>query len=138
MTELPERPGLQWGALSSMMSQVRGVMRHSDELQKEMTSVTAEAWSDDRMIRAVVGPRGQLVDLEIDPRVYRRPNSSQLAKTIVQTVQRAAEEASRKVKEILDENIPKDLRGGVTGSSRVEQMLRRSDADLLNDKKEQR
>jgi DNA-binding protein YbaB len=52
---------------------------------------------------AVVGPRGQLVELEIDPRVYRRPDSQALAAAIVATATRAGADVDAQVQEILAE-----------------------------------
>src|SRR3954462_3260008 len=48
--------------------------------RQRLLRLTGEAWSDDRTVRAVVGPRGQLVELQIDPRVYRRPDANEVAR----------------------------------------------------------
>ncbi|WP_433215096.1 YbaB/EbfC family nucleoid-associated protein [Dactylosporangium sp. CS-047395] len=66
-------------------------------LQQRLQAITATATSDDGLITAVVGPRGQLVRLDIDPRVYRRPDSRQLAQSITSTIQAAAAEAMAQV-----------------------------------------
>ncbi len=120
------------------MDQTREMMNKTDDLQRQLMAVTGEAWSDDRMIKAVVGPRGQLVELEIDPRIYRKPNSSLLSKTIIDTTQRAAAEASRKAGEIIHNFAPADIRQGTTGGSRIEKLMARSDADLLKGKEDRR
>lgn len=66
-------------------------------LQARLRAVNASVTSDDGMVTATVGPRGQLVSLEIDPRIYRRPDSRLLAQTITQTVQAAAARAQEQV-----------------------------------------
>nr|BFE63219.1 hypothetical protein GCM10020063_077450 [Dactylosporangium thailandense] len=68
-------------------------------LQQKLQSITATAKSDDGFITAVVGPRGQLIRLDIDARVYRRPDSRQLAQSITKTIQAASADAMRQVTE---------------------------------------
>jgi len=80
------------------------------DMQKRMLSVTGTAWSPDRMIKAVVGPRGHLMELEIDPRVLRQPNSKALSASILQTVRAAIEDAGRQSTEVLEDALPSDLR----------------------------
>ncbi|WP_433083599.1 YbaB/EbfC family nucleoid-associated protein [Dactylosporangium sp. CA-052675] len=68
-------------------------------LQQKLQAITATAKSDDGFITAVVGPRGQLIRLDIDARVYRRPDSRQLAQSITKTIQAASADAMRQVTE---------------------------------------
>jgi DNA-binding protein YbaB len=100
------------------------------ESQRRILQIKGEAWSDDRMIKAVVGPRGQLVDLEIDPRVYRNPNSKALAASILATVRSAVDDAMRQGREVRDELVPKDLRGLTEGGRGNPDLLKLHDADL--------
>jgi DNA-binding protein YbaB len=67
------------------------------EMQRKLRAVTASVTSDDGMVTATVGPRGQLQSLELDPRIYRRPDAKQLAATIARTVQAAAARAQDQV-----------------------------------------
>lgn len=62
--------------------------------------------SRDGLITATVGARGDLVRLDIDPRVYRRPDSRELADCITQTIHRAAARAQEKVIELFAPLIP--------------------------------
>jgi DNA-binding protein YbaB len=64
--------------------------------------------SDDGLVTVTVGARGELVQLDIDPRVYRRPDSRQLADTIVATVRRAAAQAQERVLEIFEPIVPRE------------------------------
>src|SRR5215475_488654 len=68
-----DRPN--WSAIGDMIGELRRAMGGLNESQREMLKVTGSGWSPDRTIKAVVGPRGQLLELEIDPRVFRKPNS---------------------------------------------------------------
>jgi DNA-binding protein YbaB len=120
-------------ALLNIAQELEKTVDNMAEVQKQILGVTGVAWSDDRMVKALVGPRGQLVDLEIDPRVYRRPNSKALAASIVATVRAAAEQAAAKTQSIMDENMPmvKDLiRPGLIDGVDMRQLINSSDADL--------
>ncbi|MFI5906772.1 YbaB/EbfC family nucleoid-associated protein [Dactylosporangium sp. NPDC051541] len=66
-------------------------------LQQKLQTITATAKSDDGFITAVVGPRGQLIRLDIDARVYRRPDSRQLAQSITKAIQAASADAMQQV-----------------------------------------
>jgi DNA-binding protein YbaB len=123
-----ERPN--WNALSDMIGDLRRVTAGIPDMQQRMLSITGTAWSDDRMIKAVVGPRGHLLELDIDPRVYRKPNSKALAADIVATVRRAIEEATRQTREILDEGLPSDMRVGLGGGPDIGKLVHGHDADV--------
>jgi DNA-binding protein YbaB len=77
--------------------------------RERMMSVTGVSWSDDRMVKVVVGPRGQLVDLEIDPRVFRNPNAAELSAKILGTAQEAVRKVSDQMQEIMTEQLPPDM-----------------------------
>jgi DNA-binding protein YbaB len=123
-----QRP--DWAALGGMVDDLTKALRNAEQTQRRVFEVTGTAWSDDRLIKAVVGPRGQLIDLDIDPRIYRRPNSRALAMTIVATVRAATDEAMAKTQQILDEQLPADLRVGKIGSLDLGRLARTHDADL--------
>jgi DNA-binding protein YbaB len=74
-----------------------------------MMSVTGVSWSDDRMVKVVVGPRGQLVDLEIDPRVFRRPDAAELRAKILGAANDAVRKVTEQVQEIMSEQLPPDM-----------------------------
>jgi DNA-binding protein YbaB len=107
MADVTGRP--DWGVLRNMMSDLRKATSQLPELQQRMLAVTGTAWSPDGMIKAVVGPRGHLLDLDIDPRVLRQPNSKALSASIVQTVRAAVEDAGRQSNDLLSGTLPGDL-----------------------------
>jgi DNA-binding protein YbaB len=127
----PQRPN--WGAVESMIGDLRRSIGNIGTVQRRLMQVTGEAWSDDRLIKAVVGPRGQLLDLEIDPRIYRTPNSKALAASIIATVRAAVENVLREGSEILDENLPKDSSFGLDIESPTMRMARQHDADVIRE-----
>ena len=124
-----ERP--DWSALRGMVGDIRRTIDNIDGVQKQMLKITGVAWSDDSLIKAVVGPRGQLIELEIDPRVYRKPNSSALAAAIVATVRLAVADAARKSREIIEQNVPSDLRVSQVGGVDFTKLMNSHDADLV-------
>jgi DNA-binding protein YbaB len=99
------------------------------ELQQKLRQITATAKSDDGYVKATVGPRGQLVRLELDPRIYRRPDSKQLAATITQTINRATADAMAQVSEACKPYLPEEeLQAHLQFD--VDGMRRRLDSEL--------
>lgn len=114
-----------------MIEDLRRSIDNVGALQRQMMRVTGTAWSPDRLIKAVVGPRGQLLELEIDPRVYRTPNSKALAASIVATVRAAVDQVIADGAELLDQAMPREL--GLDSASPLVRMARRHDADVVKE-----
>ncbi|MFI6761334.1 YbaB/EbfC family nucleoid-associated protein [Micromonospora sp. NPDC050417] len=121
-----ERP--QWSAISGIIGDLQRTLDDAAQTRQQVMEITGTAWSDDRMIKAVVGPRGQLVELEIDPRVYRTPNSKALSASILATVRAAVEDANRKTREVMERVMPKTA--GFLGKTDFDVMMDNHDADL--------
>jgi len=126
MADIPGRP--DWGVLRGMLADLRTATDDLPNLQKRMLAVTGTAWSSDGMIKAVVGPRGHLMELDIDPRVLRQPNSKALSASIVRTVRAAIEDAGRQSQELLSGSLPGDLRS--LGEINMETFVGSHDADV--------
>lgn len=88
------------------MAQFERMRAGHDKLQQQLRAVTGTATSPDGHVTATVGPRGQLVRLELDPRIYRRPDSHELASTITKTVQEAAARAVAEMERLCQPFIP--------------------------------
>jgi DNA-binding protein YbaB len=71
------------------------------DLRQRLLAVTASATSDDGLVTVRVGPQGRVLRIDLDPRIYRRPDSRRLAETITATIQRAADEAAERLREVL-------------------------------------
>lgn len=123
-----ERP--QWSAIRGVIDDLKQTMSRVDDIRREVIEVTGTAWSDDRLIKAVVGPRGQLVELEIDPRVFRNPNSKALSAAILATVRAAVTDANEKTREIMSRAMPKDRGLDLMGKTDIDVMLEKHDAEL--------
>jgi DNA-binding protein YbaB len=95
-------------------------------LHEQGRAVQVTEKSPDGLVVATVGARGEFISLDIDPRVFRRPDSRLLADTIVETVNKAARKAQEKVVEIFEPLIPADqMRAHLDGDveSVLEQMV---------------
>lgn len=108
-----DRP--DFSAVSSMAKDLSAAIGNVEQAQRDALSVTGTAWSKDGLVKAVVGPRGHLIELDLDPRVYRTPNSKALSATILATVRAATDDALTKTGEILDRTVPADLRARAAG-----------------------
>jgi DNA-binding protein YbaB len=125
-----------------MLAQLKKATESLPKTRERMMSVSGVAWSPDRMVKVVVGPRGQLVDLEIDPRVFRRPDAAQLRATILDASSAAVRDVGGQMKELMEEQIPPEfveLRNQMlperAGSMDTPQ---RTDAEIYAERKEQR
>ena len=123
-----DRP--DWGVLRSMVDDLQRARQNMGETHRKMLAVRGEARSKDRLIRAVVGPRGQLIDLELDPRVLRNPDSKALAAAILDTVRDAVDDTQRQARELRDELLPKDLRAVSEQLKSGPDLFTTQDADL--------
>ncbi|EME58531.1 hypothetical protein H074_18168 [Amycolatopsis decaplanina DSM 44594] len=65
-------------------------------MQERMAGIRATADSEDGLISVTVGGAGELIELWLDPRVYRTLDSAALAESITATVHRAAAESQEK------------------------------------------
>lgn len=82
-----------------LMGELNRLRTGMGDLQQRLRQITATTTSPDGLVKAVVGPRGDLIRLEIDPRIYRKPDSKQLATTITETIHQAAADAAAQVTE---------------------------------------
>lgn len=128
MADVPGRP--DWGVLRTMLGDLKKATADLPDLQQRMLSVTGTGWSPDGLIKAVVGPRGHLLELDIDPRVLRQPNSKALSAAIVATVRSAVEDAGKQSAEMVGGTLPADFRAG-GGPLDMPAFVRSHDADVL-------
>ncbi|WP_236795746.1 YbaB/EbfC family nucleoid-associated protein [Amycolatopsis sp. GM8] len=75
-------------------------------VQQELSAVTASASDPDRVITAIVGPRGTLTKLDISDEAYRRYRPAQLAEQIVRVTAAATVRALGDAAEIMAPALP--------------------------------
>jgi DNA-binding protein YbaB len=123
-----DRPEL--AGMVEIFDDLKRRMAEFGDVQRRMLRLTGTAVSDDGMIRVLVGPRGQLLELDIDPRVLRRPDSRALAATIVATTRLAVADVSGQVRAITEESLPSDMRFGSVGDLDIGKLMFADDAEL--------
>ncbi|MCP2323138.1 DNA-binding protein YbaB [Hamadaea flava] len=64
-------------------------------VQRDLAGIRATYDSPDGLVSATVGGAGELIELWLDPRVFRNPDSVLLARTVTETIHGAAELAQR-------------------------------------------
>jgi DNA-binding protein YbaB len=67
----------------------------------EKVRVTTD--SADGLVTVVVGGRGEVLELELDPRIYHAQDARALAAKILETIQAACEEAAHESVKVLDD-----------------------------------
>ncbi|PRZ41762.1 DNA-binding protein YbaB [Antricoccus suffuscus] len=106
---------------SSDLPDVAGVKAYAEQLQSSFEKMLVEGpkvaaaaravsitkKSKDGLITVTVSARGELEKLELDPRIYRRPDSRELAESIVEVTQAAIAEAKEAVIEIFEKIAPR-------------------------------
>lgn len=85
-------------------------------IQRELAEVVEVAESDDGLIAVTVNARGDLLDLALDPRLYREPDSRALSEAIARTYQAARAAADARAFELTMRQL--DLTGSGTGPRR--------------------
>jgi len=102
-------------------------------VQTRLTDVRVTETSDDGLVSATVGGRGELLDLDLDPRIYRTPDSRALATAITTTIRRARTEAADRAAALTRRSL---ARGGRLAEGEPGEdpafgpLLRRLDRDL--------
>ncbi|MET7282303.1 YbaB/EbfC family nucleoid-associated protein [Kribbella sp. NPDC005582] len=88
------------------LGQLEDLERETRRLRSAVTSTTGFAESSDGLIEATVGVYGELVELVIDPLVFRFQDAEALAKEIRGAVNRAQDEAQQKIRREVVEYLP--------------------------------
>ncbi len=125
--------------LQGLMDELDRAMKNIPEIHRRLMELTGVAWSGDGMVKATVGPRGQLLDLEIDPRVFRRPDAAALKASIMGAVTAAIQQVNEQSREIVLGQVPPELaelraQFRPEGDDPIAQMLL-TDADLLAERR---
>jgi hypothetical protein len=122
-------------AMRGIMDDLDKMMEDLPDTQQRLMSLTGSAWSDDGMVKAEVGPRGQLIDLEIDPRVFRRPDAQGLRESILAAVNAAIRQVTAQTHEIMFGQVPPEMaelraQFQPDGDDPIAKMLR-TDAEII-------
>ncbi|GGO18045.1 hypothetical protein GCM10010116_36390 [Microbispora rosea subsp. aerata] len=103
------------------------LQEEASALHEKARAVRVTEKSRDGLVAATVGANGELIKLDLDPRIYRRQDARALADTITRTIQAAVAKAQDRVVEIFAPIIPHDqMRAHIEGDldAVLEQMSR--------------
>ncbi|MET9342335.1 YbaB/EbfC family nucleoid-associated protein [Nonomuraea sp. NPDC003804] len=90
------------GEINQQMARIR-------EAYGELSDLEHTARSADGLVSVTVGRHGQMLDLELNPRVYRTLSPSQLADAIMHEVDKATAAVSEQSKELLEPLMPESV-----------------------------
>lgn len=76
------------------------------EMRRELAEVGATAKRPDGLVTVVVGSQGQVKDIRLDPRVYRKLDSGELAAAIMEMISQATAEVSKQMQTIMTPFVP--------------------------------
>lgn len=105
--ESPDVAGMRAYA-DELRDMFRQIQDAGVELHAQAKAVQVTETSRDGLVSVTVGSRGELVRVDIDPRIYRRPDARHLADSITETARRATERAQERITEIFEPVIPRD------------------------------
>ncbi|MFI7469626.1 YbaB/EbfC family nucleoid-associated protein [Nonomuraea sp. NPDC049646] len=92
------------------------MQRDVGELNARAQAVRVTERSADGLVSATVSVRGELIRLDLDPRLYRRPNARGLADTITDTIRRATAKALDELVDLFEPVVPPEqLRAHLEG-----------------------
>lgn len=83
---------------------------HVRAVRDGIDGIRVTTYSPDGLVRVVCGGRGQLLELELDPRVYRELDSTALADTIRETIRESAEDAEHASAKFAEKLLPEHAR----------------------------
>lgn len=92
--------------LTGRLAEYDRIARQVLAVRDGIDEVRGTGYSDDGLVTAVVDGRGELLELELDPRIYRDRNASELAARIVATVREAAREAGQEAAKFAEKLAP--------------------------------
>lgn len=105
--------------IDTLMDDYRAVVAGLDGLTADVAALTATARSADRCVTATVGPRGELVQLTIDPVLAARIDTTTLAGRVVEATTRAAAVVRERVRTTICDALPGYLRDLVAADGEV-------------------
>lgn len=92
----------------SLESTFERLQEQAPAIHEKAKAVQVTRKSRDGLVSVTVGARGELVRLDIDPRIYRRPDSRALADAITSTIHEATQAAQDQVMDLFDPLVPRE------------------------------
>ncbi len=103
-------------SLEELMDDYSERIKRLKQMRSDLDKVSATASRPDGLVTVVVGPRGMVRDIRLDPRVYRKLDSGELSQAIMQLIAEATTDVSGQMKEIMTPFMPEGVEyDGVLG-----------------------
>jgi DNA-binding protein YbaB len=107
INSLPDTAGMRAYA-DELEKRFHRLLEDGPKLQQRARALQVTEKSADGLITATVGVRGELIRLDIDPRIYRRPDARALADTIAETITKAGAKARQEVVDLFAALVPRE------------------------------
>lgn len=91
-----------------MQGKLQRLIEEGPKLKERAQNLQITEKSKDGLVTATVGARGQLIRLDIDPRIYRRPDARALADAITDTIKRAGTKAQDEIVGLFASVVPRE------------------------------
>lgn len=128
-TRRPDSAGLA-ALVEGLRATAERLAGEGPELQRRARAVQVTEKSRDGLVTVTVGARGELIRLDLDPRIYRRPDSRELADTITSAIHRAAAAAQERVLDVFEPLVPRETMAlHLTGDT--DEVVERTTARML-------
>lgn len=91
-----------------MQGKLQRLIEEGPKLKERARTLQVTERSKDGLVTATVGAGGQLIRLDIDPRIYRRPDARALADAITDTIKHAGTKAQEEVVGLFASVVPRE------------------------------
>lgn len=90
-----------------LQGQVQKIIDEGADIHRRIGEVSATVVSENGLVEVTSDGRGQVTELRLSPEIYRRPNSRELAESILETIRAAVDKAVSEAQEIAAEVVPR-------------------------------
>lgn len=92
--------------MASLEDQLARMQTGYQDLQRAIAELAVTVTAADGTVSVTVDGRGQVTEVELDPKIYQRPDTQRLGATITATIQQAVAEVQEQVKELTKPLLP--------------------------------
>ncbi|MEU4538717.1 YbaB/EbfC family nucleoid-associated protein [Streptosporangium sp. NPDC023825] len=96
--------------VEELAGQVNQQVERVREAYEALNSIESTMGSSDGLISVTVGPQGQVRNIELNARVYRKLSATELADAIMEQINRATAAVSEQRRRLLEPLMPDELR----------------------------
>lgn len=110
-------------SMASQELEYEKLRRDLASLRRSMEEVSETAYSEDGLVAATIGARGELKELVLDPRIYRTTDAKALAASIIVAIKDASDAVTARIIALTEPMLPEHMRGK-DGTLDFDKMLR--------------